>query len=110
MAGTIGARDVGEYGVAGIAPDADIYAYRVLGPYGSGYSSWVLGGIDRSVQDGMDVINLSLGNSRNDPDYVTSVALNNLRWLVSRQSLLAAIRGLTAGRLDRRGRRLFRLR
>ncbi|MBT2763291.1 S8 family serine peptidase [Paenibacillus sp. ISL-20] len=77
VAGTIGARDVGEYGVVGIAPGADIYAYRVLGPYGSGYSSWVLGGIDRSVQDGMDVINLSLGNSRNDPDYVTSVALNN---------------------------------
>lgn len=77
VAGTIGARDAGEYGVVGIAPEADIYAYRVLGPYGSGYSSWVLGGIDRSVQDGMDVINLSLGNSRNDPDYVTSVALNN---------------------------------
>lgn len=77
VAGTIGARDVGEYGVVGIAPEADIYAYRVLGPYGSGYSSWVLGGIDRSVQDGMDIINLSLGNSRNDPDYVTSVALNN---------------------------------
>lgn len=77
VAGTIGARDAGEYGVVGIAPEADIYAYRVLGPYGSGYSSWVLGGIDRSVQDGMDIINLSLGNSRNDPDYVTSVALNN---------------------------------
>lgn len=77
VAGTIGARDAGEYGVVGIAPEAEIYAYRVLGPYGSGYSSWVLGGIDRSVEDGMDVINLSLGSARNDPDYVTSVALNN---------------------------------
>ena len=77
VAGTIGARDAGEYGVVGIAPEAEIYAYRVLGPYGNGYSSWVLGGIDRSVEDGMDVINLSLGSARNDPDYVTSVALNN---------------------------------
>lgn len=77
VAGIIGARDVGEYGVAGIAPEAEIYAYRVLGPYGNGYTSWVLGGIDRSVEDGMDVINLSLGTSRNDPDYVTSVALNH---------------------------------
>lgn len=77
VAGTIAAREAGEYGVVGIAPEAEIYAYRVLGPYGSGYSSWVLGGIDRSVEDGMDVINLSLGNSRNDPDYITSVALNN---------------------------------
>ncbi|MGY5346022.1 S8 family serine peptidase [Paenibacillus glucanolyticus] len=77
VAGTIAARDAGEFGVVGIAPEADIYAYRVLGPYGSGKSSWVLGGIDRSVQDGLDVINLSLGNARNDPDYVTSVAINN---------------------------------
>ncbi|GAE09695.1 minor extracellular serine protease [Paenibacillus sp. JCM 10914] len=77
VAGTIAARDAGEFGVVGIAPEADIYAYRVLGPYGSGKSSWVLGGIDRSIQDGMDVINLSLGSARNDPDYVTSVAINN---------------------------------
>lgn len=77
VAGTIAARPAGEFGVVGIAPEAEIYAYRVLGPYGSGYSSWVLGGIDRSVADGMDVINLSLGNSRNDPDYITSVAMNN---------------------------------
>lgn len=77
VAGTIAAREAGEFGVVGIAPEASIYAYRVLGPYGSGYSSWVVGGIDRAVQDGMDVINLSLGNSRNDPDYVTSVAVNN---------------------------------
>ncbi|MFS0872772.1 S8 family serine peptidase [Paenibacillus xylanilyticus] len=77
VAGTIAAREAGDYGVVGIAPEADIYAYRVLGAYGSGQTSWVLGGIDRSVKDGMDVINLSLGNSANDPSYITSVALNN---------------------------------
>ncbi|MGC5774954.1 S8 family serine peptidase [Paenibacillus pabuli] len=77
VAGTIAAREAGDYGIVGIAPEADIYAYRVLGPYGSGQTSWVLGGIDRSVADGMDVINLSLGNSANDPSYITSVALNN---------------------------------
>ncbi|MDQ0173916.1 S8 family serine peptidase [Paenibacillus tundrae] len=77
VAGTIAAREAGDYGIVGVAPEADIYAYRVLGPYGSGQTSWVLGGIDRSVKDGMDVINLSLGNSANDPSYVTSVALNN---------------------------------
>lgn len=77
VAGTIAAREAGDYGIVGVAPEADIYAYRVLGPYGSGQTSWVLGGIDRSVEDGMDVINLSLGNAANDPSYVTSVALNN---------------------------------
>ena len=77
VAGTVAAREGGEYGVKGIAPEADLYAYKVLGPYGSGKSSWVLGGIDRAVQEGMDVINLSLGNSLNDPEYITSIALNN---------------------------------
>ncbi|WKL03547.1 S8 family serine peptidase [Paenibacillus amylolyticus] len=77
VAGTIAAREAGDYGIVGVAPEADIYAYRVLGPYGSGQTSWVLGGIDRSVEDGMDVINLSLGNAANDPSYITSVALNN---------------------------------
>ncbi|WP_408892651.1 S8 family serine peptidase [Paenibacillus taichungensis] len=77
VAGTIAAREAGDYGIVGVAPEADIYAYRVLGPYGSGQTSWVLGGIDRSVADGMDVINLSLGNAANDPSYITSVALNN---------------------------------
>ncbi|SCY64029.1 Serine protease, subtilisin family [Paenibacillus polysaccharolyticus] len=77
VSGTVAAREAGDYGVIGIAPEADIYAYRVLGPYGSGQTSWVLGGIDRSVADGMDVINLSLGAEGNDPSYVTSVALNN---------------------------------
>ncbi|WP_275440347.1 S8 family serine peptidase [Paenibacillus sp. ACRRY] len=77
VAGTIAAREAGDYGVIGIAPEAEIYAYRVLGPYGSGQTAWVLGGIDRSVKDGMDIINLSLGNTANDPSYITSVALNN---------------------------------
>ena len=77
VAGTVAAREGGEYGVKGIAPEAELYAYKVLGPYGSGKSSWVLGGIDRAVQEGMDVINLSLGNSLNDPEYITSIALNN---------------------------------
>ncbi|CAH1201109.1 S8 family serine peptidase [Paenibacillus sp. JJ-223] len=77
VAGTIAAREAGDFGVKGVAPEAEIYAYRVLGPYGSGQTSWVLGGIDRSVEDNMDIINLSLGNKSNDPSYVTSVALNN---------------------------------
>ena len=77
VSGTVAAREAGDYGIVGIAPEADIYAYRVLGPYGNGQTSWVLGGIDRSVADGMDVINLSLGAENNDPSYVTSVALNN---------------------------------
>ena len=32
--------------------------------------------LNRAVQDGADVMNLSLGNSLNDPDYATSIALD----------------------------------
>ncbi|WP_077325310.1 S8 family serine peptidase [Virgibacillus siamensis] len=66
-----------DYAVKGVAPEADLYSYRVLGPYGSGKISWILAGIDKAVKDKMDVINLSLGSSAKDPLSPTSVAVNN---------------------------------
>ncbi|HLR09242.1 MAG TPA: S8 family serine peptidase [Bacillota bacterium] len=60
----------------GIAPDADIYAYRALGPGGSGSSVQVIAALERAVQDDVDIINLSLGNAVNGPDYPTSIAVN----------------------------------
>ncbi|XRG79203.1 S8 family serine peptidase [Rossellomorea sp. GAMAL-10_SWC] len=65
-----------KYPVLGVAPDVDLYNYRVLGPYGGGYTDAVLAGIDKAVKDGMNVINLSLGASVNDPLYPTSAAIN----------------------------------
>ncbi|MEH7247588.1 S8 family serine peptidase [Neobacillus niacini] len=62
--------------IKGVAPDAKLLAYRVLGPGGSGTTENVIAGIERAVQDGADVMNLSLGNSLNDPDYATSIALD----------------------------------
>lgn len=79
VAGTIAAdkKNTVDYAVEGVAPDVDLYAYRVLGPYGSGDTNGVLAAIDKAVKDGMDVINLSLGANINDPLYPTSVAVNN---------------------------------
>ncbi|MBO9129212.1 S8 family serine peptidase [Bacillus sp. 165] len=78
VAGIIAGQGVSdsEYTTTGVAPDADLYAYRVLGPYGSGTTEAIMAAIDRAVADGMDVINLSLGASINDPLYPTSMAVN----------------------------------
>ncbi|WP_328701033.1 S8 family serine peptidase [Aquibacillus kalidii] len=60
----------------GIAPDADLYGYRALGPGGRGTSIQVIAAIEKAVKDGMDIINMSLGNSVNGPDWPTSIAVN----------------------------------
>ncbi|MBP1948860.1 S8 family serine peptidase [Virgibacillus litoralis] len=60
----------------GVAPQADIYAYRALGPGGRGTSVQVIAALEQAVDDGADIINLSLGNSVNGPDFPTSVAVN----------------------------------
>ena len=60
----------------GVAPDSDIYAYRALGPGGSGTSIQVIAAMEEAVKRGADVMNLSLGNTINSPDYPTSKAVN----------------------------------
>ncbi|WHX98509.1 S8 family serine peptidase [Neobacillus sp. DY30] len=80
VSGTIAANTTNNndvYSANGVAPDVDLYGYRVLGPGGRGTSDSVLNGIDAAVKDGMDVINLSLGATINDPFYPTSIAINN---------------------------------
>lgn len=66
-----------DYAVKGVAPGIDLYSYRVLGPYGSGGLDGIIGAIDKSIGDGMDVINLSLGTGVNDPIHPLSIAVNN---------------------------------
>lgn len=78
VSGTIAgqAKNTGGVAVKGIAPDVDLYGYRVLGPYGSGELQDILAGIEKAIEDDMDVINLSLGARINDPLYPTSTAVN----------------------------------
>lgn len=59
-------------GVYGVAPDADLWAYKVLGDDGSGYSDDIAAAIrhtaDQAVATGTKtVINMSLGSSGNSP-------------------------------------------
>lgn len=61
VAGIIAAAD-NEYGVIGVAPQAEIVAVKVLSEFtGSGDFSWVNEGIIYAANNGADVINMSLG-------------------------------------------------
>ncbi|MFS0821341.1 S8 family serine peptidase [Bacillus sp. 1P02SD] len=62
--------------IRGVAPEADIIGYRALGPGGMGTSEQVIAAIDKAIEDKVDVINLSLGNTINGPDWPTSLALD----------------------------------
>lgn len=71
-------------GLKGVAPDAKLVAYKVLGADGFGYDSWVVAGIERSTDpdqnpntnDALDVVNMSLGDTPSEDDPVVE-ALNN---------------------------------
>lgn len=66
VAGSIAAED-NNFGITGVAPDAQIMPVQVLGDDGGGYNSDIVAGIDYAVANGADVINLSLGGSNVSP-------------------------------------------
>ncbi|SDM39423.1 PA domain-containing protein [Psychrobacillus sp. OK028] len=77
VAGTIAAIGANEFGIKGIAPKVDLYAYRVLGAYGSGATSGIVKAIETAVIEKMDVINLSLAGGANSETDAGSFAINN---------------------------------
>jgi subtilisin family serine protease len=62
VAGIIAARDNG-FGVIGVAPEATLYAVKVLDANGSGSWSAVASGIVWAARNNMDVISMSLGGT-----------------------------------------------
>src|SRR3990167_7936919 len=62
VAGIVAARD-NEIGVVGVAPEAQLWAVKVLNRNGSGYISDVIAGINWAVDNGMQVVNMSLGSA-----------------------------------------------
>jgi subtilisin len=64
VAGTIAAIDDGD-GVVGVAPGARLWAVKVLNKRGSGYSSWIIAGIDWVAANAgtIEVANMSLGGA-----------------------------------------------
>jgi hypothetical protein len=66
VGGIIAARQNG-VGVVGVAPEATVYAVKVMDSTGSGSWSNVAMGIDWAVRNGMHVINMSLGAHDREP-------------------------------------------
>ncbi len=62
VAGIIAAVD-NSIGVIGVAPEAYLYGVKVLDRRGSGYLSDVISGIEWAINNGMQVINMSLGTA-----------------------------------------------
>lgn len=60
VAGTIAALDNGA-GVVGVAPNANIYAVKVLDNQGKGSYSQVIQGVEWAIQNDMDIISMSFG-------------------------------------------------
>lgn len=73
VAGIIGALD-NTIGVIGVGPQIDLYAVKVLDRTGSGWLSDIIEGLDWAIQNGMQVVNMSLGTSSDVPSFKEAVA------------------------------------
>jgi hypothetical protein len=63
VAGLIAAEANNGIGIAGVAPDAQIMAVKVLNDQGTGWTNQMANGIDYAIANGAKVINMSLAGS-----------------------------------------------
>src|SRR5262249_6434579 len=74
VAGIVGANGL----VTGVAPGVTFGAYRVFGCHGSTTSDIMISAMERALADGMDVVNMSIGSSRQWPQFPTAQASTRL--------------------------------
>lgn len=72
VAGTVAALN-NTLGVIGVAPQASVYAIKVLDRYGNGSYSSVAAGIEWAITNNMDIVNMSLGGSSGSRTLKTAV-------------------------------------
>ena len=75
VAGIVGGNGAG---IRGVAPAVTFGAYRVFGCAGSSSSDVIVAALERAHADGMQIINQSLGASRQWPQYPTAQASTRL--------------------------------
>jgi subtilisin len=79
VAGIIAARGKSPTGIRGLAPAVKLRSYRVFGKGAEGASNFdILKALDRAVEDGCDLINMSLG-SQGQTDEATHDAIAHAR-------------------------------
>jgi minor extracellular serine protease Vpr len=79
VAGIVGASgNPATGGARGVAPGVGLAAYRVFGCSGSTNDDVIVQAIERAYEDGMDIINLSLGSNNGWPDDFMSLALSRV--------------------------------
>jgi minor extracellular serine protease Vpr len=80
VAGIVGADGtVNAVEITGVAPEVTFGAYRVFGCQGSTTTDIMLAAMERALNDGMDVLNMSIGSSFNThPQYPTAVGSDAL--------------------------------
>jgi subtilisin len=78
VAGIIAAENNG-IGVVGVAPNASLYAVKVLDGSGHGLTSWVIAGIEWAVDNDMDIATMSLAGSQDSKalEDASNFAYNN---------------------------------
>ncbi len=74
VSGIIGANG----GITGVAPKVTFHAYRVFGCDGATTSDIMLEAMERALDDGADVLNMSIGAAFQWPQYPTAQAANRL--------------------------------
>ena len=71
VAGIVGANGGG---IKGVAPGVKLGAYRVFGCYGSTSSDIMIAAMEQALEDGMQVVNQSIGSRSQWPQYPTAQA------------------------------------
>ncbi|MBO8126353.1 MAG: S8 family peptidase [Firmicutes bacterium] len=74
VAGIIAASD-NDFGVVGVSPEVVLYPVKVLDSNGSGSLSDVVAGIQWCIEQGVDIINMSLGASDSSETFAEAVRI-----------------------------------
>lgn len=86
-AGIVAARN-NLIGIVGVAPDASLFAVKVLNAGGSGQLSWILAGMSWAAQNKMDIVSMSLGSLASSSDATCVLAYQRAAQVLDRAGCL----------------------